>query len=117
MLKSYLWSLIVFRTHLWPLIALKPSSANINGPGCSTWAQTKTCANMEPHQKRRKTVPTDRDSEGRAGELPAVGLTLLLVKNNANITGFGFNWDHNNRVREVAGNAHTLSERCSRGVV
>lgn len=113
MLKSYLWLLIVFKTHLWPLIALKPLSSSIHGPGCSTWAQTKTCANGEPHQKRRKTLPTDRGNKGRAGELPVVGLTLFLVKNDANLTGFGLHWDHNNRVGEVVGNAHTLSERCS----
>lgn len=110
MLKSYLWLLIVFKTHLWPLIALKPQSTSVHGPGCSTWAQTKTCVSEEPHQRRGKTVPTDR---GRAAELPMVGLALFMLKNDANLTGFGLNWDHNNRAREVAGNAHILSERYS----
>lgn len=114
MLKSHLWLFIDFKTRLWPLIALKPSSASIPGPGCSTWSQTKTCVSEEPHQKRRKTVPTDR---GRAGEWPTVGLTLLVLKNGAHLTGFGLNWNHNNRAGEVSGNACTLSERCSGGVV
>lgn len=115
MLKSYVWSLIVFEAHLWPLLALRPPGTCIHGPGCSTWAPTKTCVGEEPHQRRRRrAVPTDR---GRPGELPVAALTLLLPENDANLTGFGLNWDHNNRAGEVAGNAHTLPERCSRGVV
>lgn len=35
MLESHLWLLIDFKTRLWPLIALKPSSASIQGPGFS----------------------------------------------------------------------------------
>lgn len=88
MLESHLWLLIDFKTRLWPLIALKPSSASIQGPGFSTWSQTKTCVSEEPHQKRRKAVPTDR---GRAGEWPTVGLTLLVLEYDANLTGFGPN--------------------------
>lgn len=110
MLGSHLWLLIDFKSLLWPLIALKPSSTSIQGPGCSTWSQTKTCVSEEPHQKRRKMVPTDRV---RAGEWPTVGLTLFLLKNDANLTGFGPNWNHNNRAGEASGNACTLSERCS----
>lgn len=59
-------------------------------------------------------MPTDR---GRAGEWPTMGLTLLMLENDANLTGFGPNWNHNNRAGEVSGNACTLSERCSWGGV
>lgn len=54
-------------------------------------------------------VPADRETKGKDGggqyrecKLPITRLALLLVKNGADLTGLGFIWDHNNRVREVS---------------
>ena len=69
----------------------------------------RTCADGEPHQKKRKMVPADRGTRGRdarvtvkSGELPRPGLTLLFIKNDSSLTGLGFIRDHINRVREVS---------------
>lgn len=38
----------------------------------------------------------------QSDELPIAGLALLFVKNDSNLTGLGFIWDHNNRARKVS---------------
>lgn len=54
-------------------------------------------------------VPADRGTKGpdsgaamQSRELRIAGMALLLVKNVSNLTGLGFIWDHNNKVREVS---------------
>lgn len=38
----------------------------------------------------------------QSDDLPIAGLALLLVENDSNLTGLGFIWAHNNRVKKVS---------------
>lgn len=93
------------------MIVFKPWSTRTNGPRLLApdvlrprHGQMGNYINKGGRWCQRTEAPQAGMVGGNAesGEWLVTGLALCLVKNDSNLTGLGFIWDHNNIVREVS---------------